>query len=337
MDKKSLIFNFQSISKYREILMGIAILEVLTAHMFLWLNAPAFLVIISSQLVFVFTQGFLILSGLGLYYSYTKNNDNLSFYLRRIKRVWLPYMIMALPFVITIALLRDDLTPLKTIGWITAIGYFYPGSFQYCNMWYIAMSLLCYALFPIMYHFMFGKHKNAIGRFFILFITYIIITILIYKYNYNYYSLVSVGLPKGCMFILGILIGYLCFKKVNINIIYLSGISFLLFLFFFYFRHYNSLITQYYCMAGKLFFIPVLCYLLTKINIEQTLIWKCLLWLGKYTLEIYVLHLMIKQLLYSLKFNMWIFTSISIILSLILAPIAHKYSTNITNKLIPIK
>lgn len=115
-------FEFQSISQFRNILMGIAITEVLFAHLFNWLHFPSAFVILSSKMVF--TQGFLLLSGIGLYYSYVKKSDTVGFYCRRIKRMWLPYMLMALPFVLIFMFLRDDITIIKAIGWITSIGYF---------------------------------------------------------------------------------------------------------------------------------------------------------------------------------------------------------------------
>ena len=88
--------------------MGIAITEVLFAHLFNWLHFPSAFVILSSKMVF--TQGFLLLSGIGLYYSYVKKSDTVGFYCRRIKRMWLPYMLMALPFVLIFMFLRDDIT-----------------------------------------------------------------------------------------------------------------------------------------------------------------------------------------------------------------------------------
>lgn len=57
--------------------MGIAITEVLFAHLFNWLHFPSAFVILSSKMVF--TQGFLLLSGIGLYYSYVKNQTLLVF------------------------------------------------------------------------------------------------------------------------------------------------------------------------------------------------------------------------------------------------------------------
>lgn len=170
--KKDLVFDFQLISKYRDILMGIAITEVILAHFSNWLNAPGMIVKMFSTLVF--TQGFLLLSGMGVYYSFSKNSNVLDFYMRRIKRMLLPYMIMAVPFVLFFFISDKDITIIKAIGWITSIGYFFPGESQYCNMWYISMSFVCYAIFPLIYHFIYNGGGNLCNNHKMSFIDYII-------------------------------------------------------------------------------------------------------------------------------------------------------------------
>lgn len=323
-------FEFQSISQFRNILMGIAITEVLFVHLFNWLHFPSAFVILSSKMVF--TQGFLLLSGIGLYYSYVKNSDTVGFYCRRIKRMWLPYMLMALPFVLIFMFLRDDITIIKAIGWITSIGYFFPGETQYCNMWYIAVSLLYYALFPLMFHFIFSNKNGIWFRYALLIIVSISITIAIYLYMPTYYHLVSIGLPKQTMFIVGIGIGYLCYRKMKVNLMVLIVTTLSLYLLFYSLRHSNVLYAQYASMTEKLFTIPIICLVLFKIKPYVSYLFNCLQWMGKYTLEIYVLHLMIKHLLFLLDVNGILMAFVSIISSIILAPYVNRITNNLTTR-----
>ena len=54
--------------------------------------------------------------------------------------------------------------------------------------------------------------------------------------------------------------------------------------------------------------------------------------MGKYTLEIYVLHLMIKHLLFLLDVNGILMAFVSIISSIILAPYVNRITNNLTTR-----
>lgn len=54
--------------------------------------------------------------------------------------------------------------------------------------------------------------------------------------------------------------------------------------------------------------------------------------MGKYTLEIYVLHLMIKHLLFLLDVNGILMIFVSIISSIILAPYVNRITNNLTTR-----
>ena len=90
------------LSQYRGALMGISIILIIVFHFtddchyysyhfsgwisFFWRY-------ISSSSV----DAFLFFSGLGLYYSMKKRSDVRSFYIRRLKRILIPYCIVAVP------------------------------------------------------------------------------------------------------------------------------------------------------------------------------------------------------------------------------------------------
>ena len=315
--------------------MGIAILEVLIAHSFDWLNFPDKFSHLASKMVF--TQGFLLLSGLGLYYSYSKNQDIIRFYLRRIQRMWFPYMIMATPFILLISYMREDITPIKTIGWITSIGYFFPGETQYCNMWYIAMSILCYLLFPFVYYFMFHTQKYTYLKSSLVILISIFIPLYIYSYHRDYYNLVALAIPKSCMFFLGILIGYLSKKNYPISFLKVLSITIPFFIIMYLIKNENKFINEYYCIAEKLLLIPIICYIANKIKFEKFSIYKVLSWFGKYTLELYVLHLMIKQALTLSHLSFETIVPISIGSSILLCQPCSKITQIISHYIIPDK
>lgn len=76
-------FQFETISKYRAELMGLAILGVMWGHLMNDTYQPS----IFAQLArLVHTPGFLFLSGFGLYYSFSNNSDVHLFFKKRIAR-----------------------------------------------------------------------------------------------------------------------------------------------------------------------------------------------------------------------------------------------------------
>ena len=97
-------------------------------------------------------------------------------------------------------------------------------------------------------------------------------------------------------------------------------------------RHSNVLYAQYASMTEKLFTIPIICLVLFKIKPYVSYLFNCLQWMGKYTLEIYVLHLMIKHLLFLLDVNGILMIFVSIISSIILAPYVNRITNNLTRR-----
>ena len=148
---------FSLMSRYRSELMGIAILGVLVGH-FISLTG------ISHDIIWVklfgilprlvFTQGFLLLSGLGLYYSYYHNGDIWLFYKRRIRRLVIPFFLLSVCYFIYTDFIAD-FRPVLFLGHVSSIAYWFVGN--YCGMWYIAISIVMYALFPFMYKLLFDS------------------------------------------------------------------------------------------------------------------------------------------------------------------------------------
>lgn len=156
--------GFYSFSVYRKELFAFSIISIIIFH-FLdnllefttdtglsLLPAKCFTSIISS----IGVEIFVLLSGLGLYFSFRKNSDIKEFYTKRFVRILVPYGIFG------------------GIAWIviTIIGgnnfwnYLYNLSllsfWTYGNMmlWYIAFTLLMYLAFPLIYTIINSEHSG---------------------------------------------------------------------------------------------------------------------------------------------------------------------------------
>ena len=70
MKQKVFPYDYSQISKYRDVLMGIGILGVMLSHYFRWSGLEGGPVALAFKpfIGLVYTEGFLFLSGFGLYY-----------------------------------------------------------------------------------------------------------------------------------------------------------------------------------------------------------------------------------------------------------------------------
>ena len=156
-------FEFSLLSKFRSELMGVSILGIMLAHIYIWTGLQVPLL---GQCIGLFsrlshTEGFLFLSGLGLYYSMSNKITSLqsgfknktfiykSFYKRRFYRLLVPFIIITFPFYA-----YDDLISTFNLGkYLLEQSSLY---FWFCGnngMWYISVSILLYALFPLIFDF----------------------------------------------------------------------------------------------------------------------------------------------------------------------------------------
>lgn len=138
-------FQISTISKYRAELMGVAMIGVMCGHLMNHTFQPSLLGFVVRM---VHTPGFLLLSGMGLYYSFNKNSNLSEFYYKRFYRLLLPYFVISSIF-FGIFLSFGHISILNYIGYVSTLAYWYEGNFY--AMWYISVTVLLYALFPLIY------------------------------------------------------------------------------------------------------------------------------------------------------------------------------------------
>ena len=201
-------FGFSVLSKFRQELMGIAILGVCLLHAFDWAGIGDSVIskAISPFARIAFTDGFLFLSGFGLYYSFTKNGDLRKFYIKRVNRVLLPYMIMGLPFFL-LSLITGCISVPTFLLKITSLCFWFLGN---DGMWYISMSVALYFLFPVVYRFLFIRQKELVvlTKTLLIVITCVAVNFVLYALAPHYFSMVQIGTTKATMFFIGMLFGW---------------------------------------------------------------------------------------------------------------------------------
>ncbi len=202
--------------------MGIAILGVLVAHTIglggIEIN-NVFLKILNFFPRLVFTEGFLLLSGFGLYYSFRKEPNIKEFYLKRIKRLIIPFALLSAWYYAIVDLWQSR-SIVDFLGHISSAAFWYEGNYN--GMWYIAVSVVLYFLFPLIYRFVFRGDGSFVFKTSLVIVGMIILSAIVMIAAPNYFDRVSIGLVKLPMFVIGIAIGALSTRNI-LNIKCLRG------------------------------------------------------------------------------------------------------------------
>ena len=287
--------HISSISKYRSELMGIAILDVMVLHSLSWteMQHPGWLVVILRTFGrLIFTEGFLFLSGFGLFYSCMKLAAVKPFYKRRFTRLMIPYLLIAGPFLIYYYLIGDiglDVLLLK----MSTIYFWFMGN---DGMWYISVSVLLYLLYPVLFRIVKWSWWGGV----ILLISSIMIVLCIYFFANGYYKFTSFGISKIPYFFLGIICGRMSYQGFRINNMWLLPITIMLGL--------SYLIPKYELMIlfseslWRIVGVSICCYCIMKLS-QEGIVRKMLRYIGKYTLDLYVWHMFLWPIFHSLVQN----------------------------------
>lgn len=296
------------ISRYRSELMGIAILEVMLWHLQESVGLRIPLLEFATKLIY--TPGFFFLSGFGLFYSLSANGNVVEFYKKRMKRLYLPYLIISSPFIIYIGILKGS-SPIDILLEVSSISFWIKGN--YLGVWYIAVTMLLYLITPLLYHVMFKAHKSS---YVLAWVTIIVFSILSLYSSYFIPPYIRAWTARAYLFPLGMLVAAYSKEKrafyVSDVILALLYISFS----FFYARVYL------YVGGAIVLFAIIMKYnehsLLKQVN-------KILSWFGKYSLEIFLLHIMMA---YCIKFTFQMNLFYAYIISDVLTICVCKYVSN---------
>ena len=287
--------NWFSISKYRSTLMGLAILWVMYFHIgvqyftdFGWFF---------HRIGFYGVDIFLFLSGIGVYFSLKKRPKVLGFYKARAARILPAYFIVATAAYLLLRLENGSIG--NFLIYISGIGYW---TKQSRFDWYIPTQILFYLLTPL---FLVSYNKlsehNRTGYTLACMATTPFLCIALYYMDCTYLWGTSVRLA---VFLLGIHIGSLVEQKKRLYTGDIIGaVSFFLTGSLLSFFVHKNLRTPAYIMDGlnaypALMMIPALCLLLTvaleKLSEKSSKTVHIIIFslniLGKYSLEIYLLH-----------------------------------------------
>lgn len=190
------------LSRWKTVIMGVAALWIYLYHE--WLFILDDIPFLEDCEEFVTSIGFcgvdifLLLSGIGLVYAIQKSSL-LTFYLRRIRRVMLPFLLFS--FVVAYVEKWSLYTFIKNIS-----GYSFYFEFMYTYLWFVPAIMTFYLFFPLYFYF-FNKSSNKLLFTFSSVLVWLVISLLIKDIlRPELYGLTN-RIP---IFITGIYLGWMC-------------------------------------------------------------------------------------------------------------------------------
>lgn len=339
--------KFSLISKYRTMLMGVGVVNVLILHTIGWLGVTGqFAKLLEFVNKMVFTHGFIILSGYGILYSLKKNASYGSFIRKRIDRVWLPFIIMDIPFAL-FYFFCGDFTFLEMLLDVSSFNYFVDAK----GMWYISTTMILYVISPLLYKLIFlpppaytkNIHKIILFRFVCVLVGISFILISMSLMMHDYFFKTYTAWEMFPIYLIGMFIGWMALEEERISLIEILLLGFVLFSSYL-FKSYSILLEWIFTVDYRVLSILFICWITNVYNKEMKFLIYILEYLGKYSLEIYVLHLLIYFFLhrilgllfencYFFYVNEYVIVTFVLLISIIIAPGIQKLNSIIIERL----
>ena len=296
--------NWGLFSKYRTELYGAATIMIMIFHCQNIFSTPG---IIYNTIIKNLNYGvdmFLFLSGICLYFSFSKDNNYRSFMKKRCERTLVPYMVIgffywAWKFLIAEFSILDFIYNISGLSLILRKEGSYL-VFGKATMWYVAFIMLMYALYPFIYKSLFSvDSKKRTYNFSAMMIFSVAITLFIKGYAFDSYDSAEVFLTRIPVFLIGCYFGKTVKEKKKFNIR-----DYILFFTFIPLKLITSIFInsddrifhRYLGLFGSIlicFLIVFVLEVVSNIKFITTPAKKVLTFFGNLSLEIYMTHVML--------------------------------------------
>jgi peptidoglycan/LPS O-acetylase OafA/YrhL len=329
-----------TLSHQRTVLMGISILLIFVFHytedcQSSGINYTGWVRWFRTQIGSSSVEVFLFLSGMGLYYALKRNPDVVRFYKRRLLRVLLPYLIVALP----IWLVYDLYFAGKSIGAVildvTFWTFFQSGVKLY---WYIGMILFCYLIFPYLFRIVENARDEMEGEMYqlVLIASWTLFCLILKSYSEYFYKNTSIALLRLPFFMAGCFYGRSSYEKRATYwkwVVLLAAAAFLRLLT----PEKAAILSRYLPGAVTLSVCALVAILFESQKLRHLA--GFLNWFGNRSLELYLLHVTVRKFMNGCGYmtcypkNELIMIALSIALAALLhACISHKRTVHTSNE-----
>lgn len=295
----------KEVLKYRNQIYGLCAIWIVLFHIQRRLGFPEIPII--TPLLEMGNLGvdiFMFLSGYCLCLSFKRNNDLRRFFGKRVTRVVIPYLIITTPY-----LLYKSFVVGKNMSFLIQVKSFFVNltglsfwidGFQ--TSWFVHAIIVLYCLFPFFYYIV---SKGKLSGIALIVLTYLFVLV-----NYCYSPIFeknAIALCRFPVFILGILMAYhnwdVALNKRNliISLIYLIILIWIIptkkVLSGFFSYGYTSLFLFFITMV-----IPSMVLMVPIVKRSKGFINQFFLFTGGLSLEIYMIHIMILNIMRDYSF-----------------------------------
>ena len=326
------------ISKYRAALMGVAMIAIYITHYrksFVVNKVPIPWFIKNIGYGSCGVDMFLLLSGLGLCYSFAKNSSLSRFFRKRVVRILPAYLITEVLYFI-ILLIKDGRVDCRLFfEKMFFIRFFRKGDGAF---WFVGAILICYLIFPLVYRAV-KLTGNSLLNLIICIALYVVFHEFLWRFDYTLYKNTIPLVQRLHSFIFGVWIGResLDNKEFPVFIIPLYWCATAVMMFRDYIPFFPRARVPLAGFAVSMFGVSVifLCILLFE-GLKNTTAMKQLLrflsMMGGITLECYVMHSLFKWIFFS-PYNPLLYLITCCILPTIAAWYLHKLCVKIIEKI----
>lgn len=289
------------IGESRAELFGIAVLLIILVHAapYHWENYPPFLYKI-CELGSIGVDVFLLLSGMGLYYSMQKCETARVFYKHRIVRIIPSYLVIT-GVLYGIICLIENLFLTDLFLELSTLYFWIRGENE---TWYVSFILLLYLIYPGIYKILIGQ--KWVRNISLLFGIIILIEICFFILTPKFYIKYEIALSRIPIFMIGTVLGKREFENKGYSIwsMFVCAISFvfirILLLCF------GNPQTDLYTVGVRISYIfgalaIVGCIPFIRISIPNNLFRRIFESLGAVSLEIYLVHILYGRIFRSFR------------------------------------
>ena len=296
-------FSYNLLSKYRGVLMGLAIISILVFHYVedcrvYEYNYDILVSFFDKYVGSSCVDVFLFMSGFGLYYSFKRNNNVATFYKRRLIKILIPYVIVAMPSWFW----RDILFKGADVNaYIRDLFFFSFFDEKVTWFWYIMMIVVCYLIFPYLFEIV-ETAKDRITeqmRAILLIVCITVIALTLQLCYSNLFSAVNIALLRFPPFFIGCFIGNASYENREIprSWIVLMVLSIMMLSW----RDSGQILIIRYVLAFFNINLFIACAILMEVLERNGLPFKkckkLLEWFGAHSLELYLTHVAIRGIM----------------------------------------
>lgn len=338
-------FSYEYLSKYRNVLMGLQIILIIAFHF----AGDAYYTrdsrIIQLFYKYIRSSGvdmFLLLSGIGLYFSWKKKPEPRVFYIKRYTRILIPYFIIAIPAWLWLDIFFEHRGWLIFAQDLFFVTFFTEGERWF---WYVLMAAICYWICPRMFDIVESASDRISSqmRILLLCVTSTIVLVLLQLYHSELYSCISIAVSRIPAFLIGVLLGKAVYDKRTIPRRHIYLMAFLAVVIAWPLQMVTAKIIGVYSLAFlnyalSLLFILVLIWLTSGKNVWMNrlhnFVVKVLEWFGKYTLELYLTHVAVRLVMKRLELPTYrlSYEAVLVLISVLLSIIINKSTKCIQKK-----